>query len=68
MKLKKIISLMFTSVMCTIPLVNGIDIHATDSISYSDMPSEYITACDWVWNNRIYDDEHEDWMKEYSTI
>lgn len=68
MKLKKIISLMFTSVMCTIPLVNGIDIHATDSISYSDMPSEYITACDWVWNNRIYDDEHEDWMKDYSTI
>lgn len=68
MKLKKIISLMFTSVMCTIPLVNGIDIHATDSISYSDMPSEYITACDWVWDNRIYDDEHEDWMKDYSTI
>ncbi len=68
MKFKKIISLMFTSVMCTIPLVNGIDIHATDSISYSDMPSEYITACDWVWNNRIYDDEHEDWMKDYSTI
>lgn len=68
MKFKKIISLMVASVACTIPLVNGIDIHATNNISYSDMPSEYVTACEWVWNNRIYDDENEDWMKDYSTI
>ena len=38
------------------------------TITYSDIPSEYITACDWVWNNRIYDDENEDWMKDYATI
>lgn len=68
MKLKRFIAAA-ASVMCTIPLINhGISSNNVSAIYYSDMPSEYVTACDWVWNNRIYDDENEDWMKDHATI
>ncbi|MGN1481690.1 MAG: hypothetical protein ACI4WO_07260, partial [Porcipelethomonas sp.] len=68
MKIKKFIAAAI-SVMCTIPLIHhGIPDTYVHALSYSDMPSEYVTACDWVWNNRIYDAENEDWMKEYATI
>lgn len=42
-------------------------LHAA-AIGYADIPGEYIAACEWVWNNRIYDGENEDWMKDYATI
>ncbi len=71
MKLKKMLATVLAAIVCTAPMMypntSGTSVTAEAS-SYSDIPSEYVTACEWVWNNRIYDDENEDWMKDYATI
>jgi hypothetical protein len=71
MKLKKMLAAVLAAIVCTVPMMypntSGTSVTAEAS-SYSDIPSEYVTACEWVWNNRIYDDENEDWMKDYATI
>ena len=71
MKLKKMLAAVLAAIVCTTPIVyqNIGDTSVTaEASSYLDIPSEYVTACDWVWNNRIYDDENEDWTKDYATI
>ena len=69
-KIKKAICCMIASAMCSVaftPLISATAFQVA-ATSYADIPSEYVSACDWVWDNRIYDDEHEDWMKDYATI
>ncbi|MBR3630423.1 MAG: hypothetical protein IKN55_08140 [Oscillospiraceae bacterium] len=69
-KIKKAICGVLASAICSViftPLIPATSFKAAADSS-ADIPSEYVSACDWVWDNRIYDDEHEDWMKDYATI
>ena len=71
MKMKRFAAAAIAAMMCAVPIMHQsapITYVSAEAVSYADIPSEYITACDWVWNNRIYDDENEDWMKNYATI
>jgi hypothetical protein len=51
----------------TLSGITTISNFSVSASSYSDIPSEYITACDWIWENRIYDGV-ENWMMDYDTI
>lgn len=45
--------------------IEGTSVTASAAGSISDIPSDYLTACDWVWANRI---EDEGWMTDWATI
>lgn len=40
---------------CRVPAVRSsvVTAEAADTITLDDMPAEYISAADWIWNNRI---------------
>ena len=68
-KIKKAICGVLASAICSViftPLIPATSFKAAADSS-ADIPSEYVSACDWVWDNRIYDDEHEDWMKNVTS-
>ena len=70
MKIKKMIAFALSAILCTAAFMPQ---KCEDEVSpvtafaegVSDMPSDYKTACDWIWQNRI---EKEGSMKDWSTI
>lgn len=70
MKIKKMIAFALSAILCTAAFMPQ---KCEDQVSpvtafaegVSDMPSDYKTACDWIWQNRI---EKEGSMKDWATI
>ena len=70
MKGRKWISLAVSAALCIVPFQTGektgsLSIATVSAEDRNDMPSDYATACDWIWTNRI---EREGSMKDWATI
>lgn len=47
------------------PYTDNLSVYAADSLSISDMPSEYQYAADWIWQNRV---EKEGSVARWNTL
>lgn len=70
MKGRKWIALALSAALCIVPFQTGektgsLSIATVSAEDRNDMPSDYATACDWIWTNRI---EREGSMKDWATI
>ena len=66
MKGRKWIALALSAALCIVPFQTGektgsLSIATVSAEDRNDMPSDYATACDWIWTNRI---EREGSMKD----
>jgi len=64
--IKRILCTVFTAMSICLPLDKHIRIRNTvNAVDSSEAPSDYQTACDWIWSNRI---EPEKTVTDRSTV